>query len=834
MKKNLIFLFTFLSALALAQAPQGINYQGVVRDNNGNALGNTNISLEIKIWTGDPNGGGSINYSEIHNNVLTDTFGLYSLVIGSKSGTGTGTFNAIPWSGGNLWVEVYVDPANGSSFNLVSSQKLMSVPYALYAANSGSGSGGSVNGAPHNIPKINPSGVGTKNSLIFERADSSGVGINSPTPHPDAVLDIVNTGAPGAAGKGLLIPRMTFAERNAITTSALHHGLLVYQTNAPNALNPQGFWYYDAITGSWLLLAPAQAVWTLSGNAPGTAGFIGTFDGNDMVFKTGLINPVERMRVLNAGNVQFGGSSTTSYVFPISKGAAGDILQLDPSGATNNLFWKPFGGSGNLNWSLSGNQGSVTDFLGTTDTFPLNIKTTSTVKAQPIIFSTGGGEQMRVHGNGFVGVGTNTPMARFHVAENSGSGPQVYVQNTAQGQQSRVRVATVDFSGNQIETEIGSIDGGSNISSVGRIATVTNHDLIFGAGTSNTEHMRLTTVGNVGIGLNNPLYKLDVSGTNNTTIINATNNGTGPGDAVSGYAVGNGAGVKGYNSSGGIGVYGYQAGIGGNAGVFEVSNINNTASAMSVIHHGKGPIGVFTNTSASNASAGIDVTTIGAGAALFATTTGTGSAGSFLVNNGGNTSAALNISTNATVTTSPALFATTTGGGSAGVFQLTYTASTSPSLFVTTSAPAPALKVNGAGATGAIAAVFNMGSVGVNTGTTSPTSGLDVKTSLGISLKKYPNAGTFSIPVTDQNVVHMVGQSGTTTFNPPDATLCPGRIMIFTADNGITGGTMNITPCCGQTLNGGTTQSFTLTTGLGKVSIGIISDGTNWHIIFKN
>lgn len=58
------------------------------------------------------------------------------------------------------------------------------------------------------------------------------VGINTTNPDASAVLDIVSTNA------GILVPRMTEAQRTAIASPAT--GLLVYQTN-----NTTGFWFYD-------------------------------------------------------------------------------------------------------------------------------------------------------------------------------------------------------------------------------------------------------------------------------------------------------------------------------------------------------------------------------------------------------------------------------------------------------------------------------------------------------------------------------------------------------------------------------------------------------------
>lgn len=85
------------------------------------------------------------------------------------------------------------------------------------------------------------------------------VGVN--TEDPKATLDI--TGATnGTSPEGLLVPRLTGNEIEAMTTSASigtpHNGLLVFSTKASNAITPiitsTGFWYYDAIDSTWKIL----------------------------------------------------------------------------------------------------------------------------------------------------------------------------------------------------------------------------------------------------------------------------------------------------------------------------------------------------------------------------------------------------------------------------------------------------------------------------------------------------------------------------------------------------------------------------------------------------
>ncbi len=44
-----ILLFFFVCSFALGQVPQGFNYQGVIRDANGDVLANQNVTLAFGI-----------------------------------------------------------------------------------------------------------------------------------------------------------------------------------------------------------------------------------------------------------------------------------------------------------------------------------------------------------------------------------------------------------------------------------------------------------------------------------------------------------------------------------------------------------------------------------------------------------------------------------------------------------------------------------------------------------------------------------------------------------------------------------------------------------------
>lgn len=77
--------------------------------------------------------------------------------------------------------------------------------------------------------------------IINEIQAQVGIGINSPD--PSAMLHVQDT------GKGLLVPRMSDLQRNAVQNPA--EGLLVYQTN-----NSKGFWYFT--NGQWKNLSASN------------------------------------------------------------------------------------------------------------------------------------------------------------------------------------------------------------------------------------------------------------------------------------------------------------------------------------------------------------------------------------------------------------------------------------------------------------------------------------------------------------------------------------------------------------------------------------------------
>ncbi|MBL7861987.1 MAG: hypothetical protein JNJ65_12555 [Cyclobacteriaceae bacterium] len=157
-------LFTF--ACVSAQAPKGINYQGVARDNEGKPIATQTISVRINILKNSATG--EVEYSEIHK-LQTNQFGLFTLVIGQGTTT-SGDFAFVSWAIGTKWLQIEIDPDGGSSFQLAGSQQLMSVPYAFYSEYSGNGltAGTGIDISNNQIHNTGDGDSSSSNELITE------------------------------------------------------------------------------------------------------------------------------------------------------------------------------------------------------------------------------------------------------------------------------------------------------------------------------------------------------------------------------------------------------------------------------------------------------------------------------------------------------------------------------------------------------------------------------------------------------------------------------------------------------------------------------------------
>jgi hypothetical protein len=135
MKKLYTYLiFSIIIASVFAQAPKKMSYQAVIRSNNKVLITNKKVSMIITILQDK-----TPVYVEMHDAITNDN-GLVSVAIGNGTAL-TGTFAAIDWSIGTHYIKTETDPAGGSDYSVVGESELLSVPYALFAANAGSNTG---------------------------------------------------------------------------------------------------------------------------------------------------------------------------------------------------------------------------------------------------------------------------------------------------------------------------------------------------------------------------------------------------------------------------------------------------------------------------------------------------------------------------------------------------------------------------------------------------------------------------------------------------------------------------------------------------------------------
>ena len=134
MKRLLTLLIFAISLQTYAQLPDAFNYQATIRAESGDLLVNTNVNFKVTIFEGQ---GVGDSYVESHF-VSTDDLGHVNFVVGYGQPL-EGSMAEIDWSMGNYFMKVELD--TGQGFVDMGDTQLLSVPYALYAMDSGGEAG---------------------------------------------------------------------------------------------------------------------------------------------------------------------------------------------------------------------------------------------------------------------------------------------------------------------------------------------------------------------------------------------------------------------------------------------------------------------------------------------------------------------------------------------------------------------------------------------------------------------------------------------------------------------------------------------------------------------
>jgi len=133
--KKLLLILLCLPMIGFGQSvPQGINYQAVARDANGDVLMNQVLIIQFSVISDITTG--SVSWQETHYDT-TNAYGLFTAVIGQGTSTSSGSsanFDVIDWGSSNHLLKVEID--YGGGLVDMGTTSFMSVPYALHAKSS--------------------------------------------------------------------------------------------------------------------------------------------------------------------------------------------------------------------------------------------------------------------------------------------------------------------------------------------------------------------------------------------------------------------------------------------------------------------------------------------------------------------------------------------------------------------------------------------------------------------------------------------------------------------------------------------------------------------------
>lgn len=156
-----------------------MNYQAVVRNSSGTPVINgTEVRLKFNIH--DSVAAGPVVYTETQS-TTANQFGLVSVQIGQL-----GNLAIVNWGSGSKFLETDVDINNTGTFTPMGTSQLISVPYALYAANSAAGPTGAT--GTGSVGPMGPTGI------------TGATGITGPAGNPGTNGITGTTGANGITG----------------------------------------------------------------------------------------------------------------------------------------------------------------------------------------------------------------------------------------------------------------------------------------------------------------------------------------------------------------------------------------------------------------------------------------------------------------------------------------------------------------------------------------------------------------------------------------------------------------------------------------------------------
>jgi len=377
---SISFAAILIASICFAQSPESFKYQAVVRSIDGSIVDDQSVSFMMEILEGSSSG--TAIYTETHT-TTTDDYGLVHLDIGE--GTTTDDFTSIDWGDDEYFLQVSIDLTGGTSYTLLGTSQLLSVPYALHAKTAeslsvpitetdplytASEAANIIAGDITNLGNLSGTNTGDQDlSALATRSALTDSTMAVRSAITDSTLAVRSALTDSTLAVRSALSDSTLAVRSALTDSAQDIRAAIPDAEDGAEVNVQSDWTESTITSdAYIANKPALSTVALSGdygdlnNLPVTDGSETNIEGGDgiAVSGTGITTDpyVIAMGVSEAHHVgELYGGGVVFYTW--ANGMHGLIASLSTLSASSTwdaaiAACDAFGGGGFDDWYLPG------------------------------------------------------------------------------------------------------------------------------------------------------------------------------------------------------------------------------------------------------------------------------------------------------------------------------------------------------------------------------------------------------------------------------------------------------------------------------------------------